>query len=206
MSKDFAKLMQSYDIKHVKTGLYSPQANSSERVNREILSKIRIFVKGKHDEWDKHVSQIGAILRSDFHSSIKCSPYFALFGQHMVFNGSEYTLLRKLKCFNESDIHTIPTPDKMLLMRERIKDNLHSAHLKAERCYNLRAKSIAFVPGQKVFRRNFEQSSFVKSKTAKFSPKFIKCRVRRRIGSSLYELENLKGKLIGRYHAKDIRQ
>lgn len=38
------------------------------------------------------------------------------------------------------------------------------------------------------------------------SSKFFKCRIVRPIGNSLYEVENLQGKLLGVFHAKDLKQ
>lgn len=166
--------MDAYKIQHIKTGLYSPQANSSERVNREIISKIRVFVGEKHTDWDKYVSTIASTLRSDYHSSINSSPYYALFGQNMILSGGEYPILKKLKALADPEIKTIPSADRMHLIRTQVKENLNKAHMRAERIYNRRATNVRFVEGQEVFRRNFGQSSFSKEKTAKFMPKFLK--------------------------------
>jgi len=39
-SEAFQKLMKTYEISHVLTAVYSPQANASERVNRSVISAI----------------------------------------------------------------------------------------------------------------------------------------------------------------------
>lgn len=79
-------------------------------------------------------------------------------------------------------------------------------HDKNERLYNLRSKAIEFKEGDEVFRRNFKQSDFQTGYNAKLGPKFVKARIRRKLGNANYELEDLQGNFIGHYHAKDIRQ
>ena len=83
VNKEMSEFFTLYGIKHIKTGVYAPQSNASERANREIITKIRIFLENKenHSDWDKYIPNILSILRSDYHSAIKCSPYYAAFGQ-----------------------------------------------------------------------------------------------------------------------------
>lgn len=56
-----------------------------------------------------------------------------------------------------------------------------------------------------MFRKNVQQSDFKKGINSKLLPQYVKCRIRKRVGSSCYELENLNGKYIGLYHAKDMK-
>ena len=90
-------------------------------------------------------------------------------------------------------------------IRTKIEQNLNRAHEKATKTYNTRAKAITFKLGQEVFLKNRNLSNFSKAINAKFNPKYLKCRVRNKIGNSFYELEDLKGKYIGKFHASDIK-
>jgi len=72
--------------------------------------------------------------------------------------------------------------------------------------YNLRRHEVSYTVGQEIYRRNFQQSKFVKGFNAKLAPVFVKARIRRKLGSAHYELEDLQGKRVGKYHAKDIKQ
>jgi len=69
---------------------------------------------------------------------------------------------------------------------------------KNERLYNLRSKGVSYTEGQELFRRNFKQSNFQVGYSAKLGPAFIKARVRRKLGNSYYELEDLQGRLVGK--------
>lgn len=207
VAKDFQEFLFKYGIKHIKTGLYSPQANASERSNREIVSKIRNFLKNdkNHQNWDKEIPTILSVLRSDYHTSIKCSPYYALFGQNMILHASSYNILEQLGCLRDDDINFQVNSDRLNKIRHKISDNIQNSHLKSSKTYNLRARKINFNEGQIVFRKNFSQSNALKAINSKFLPKYVKCKVKRKLGNSLYELEDLSGKLLGKYHASDIR-
>lgn len=206
-SKEMSEFFALYDIKHIKTGFYAPQSNASERANREIITKIRIFLENKdnHSDWDKYIPNILSILRSDYHSAIKCSPYYAAFGQNMIQHGSSYNILEKINCNSGEDVVILNCADKLDRIREKIRDNLHIAHDKASKTYNMRTRPSKFQRGQVVFRKNHILSSLTKRINAKFMPKFIKCRIKDRIGNCLYDIEDLNGKYIGRYHASDIK-
>lgn len=71
--------------------------------------------------------------------------------------------------------------------------------------YNLRTRSIVYTAGQVVYRRNFAQSSAEKKFNAKLAPLFLPAKVRKKVGNVYYELEDLDGKFMGTYHAKDMR-
>lgn len=205
-SKEMIEFFSLYGIKHIKTGFYAPQSNASERANREIITKIRVFLENKdnHSDWDKYIPQILSILRSDYHSAIKCSPYYAAFGQNMIQHGSSYNILEKLGCLNE-DVEISNSSDKLNRIREKIRDNLLIAHDRASKSYNMRSRPSNFQKGQVVFRKNHILSNQAKGINAKFMPKFVKCRIREKIGNCLYDIEDINGKYVGRYHASDIK-
>ena len=51
ISKELKELLSLYGIQHKTTGFYkySQQANASERTNREIISKLRFFLKNESE-------------------------------------------------------------------------------------------------------------------------------------------------------------
>lgn len=205
VSSEMTEFLRAYGITHVKTALYSPQANCSERTNREFLVKLRILIGERQDKWDKHVSKIASILRSDYHEAIKCSPYFSLCGYNMVQHASAYPILEKLGLSQDGQATYLPHDVRMSITHDKIRENLALAHEKSSRTYNLRCRDVSFCEGQEVFRKNRTQSEFNKGINAKLLPPYIKCRVRKKVGSSLYQLETLNGKYIGLFHAKDIK-
>ncbi|XP_065356334.1 uncharacterized protein LOC135950728 [Calliphora vicina] len=139
------------------------------------------------------------------HDSIGISPYYMAFGQHMINNGKSYELLRKLKMLDDRTFN-FNREDSFDIIRERAAKNMFRQQQRNEKAYNLRSREVNYIVGQEVFRRNFKQSNFEKGFNAKLAPPFVKARIRKKTGTCYYELEDLNGRLVGVYHAKDIRQ
>lgn len=205
VSKTFCEMVETYGINHMKTAFYSPQSNAAERVNQSVLAAIRTYVENDHRDWDLYLSEVECSLRTAVHSATGVNPFFALFGYNMYTSGADYRLARKLQSLTDHQILQLNKSDKMSMMREKIKENMHRAHESSSRKYNARSRVIKFQPGQEVYRRNFILSDFKNNINAKFAKKFLKCRVVRPVGNNMYELETFQGKPLGHYHAKDIK-
>lgn len=134
------------------------------------------------------------------------SPHFAVFGRQQIQHGSAYALLKNLNGLPIADTVALPLPDFQNILRQQIQERLRRSHIKHEATYNTRSRFVSYVPGQELYRRNFTQSDFAKSYNAKLAKKFVKCRVVRKIGTVMYELEDMQGvPIIMKYHAKDLR-
>lgn len=207
VSRDFKRLTDQYGITHIRTASHSPQSNASERVNRSLLAAIRSYISEDQQTWDVEISAIGSALRNNVHEATGYSPHYLVFGQQFVNHGSCYRLLRELNSLPEHDVEVLAPPDFKQLINDRVKKNLQSAYLRHEKAYNSRSRDVTFTVGQEVFRRNFQLSNFSKAQNAKLGKQWLKCRVLRRLGQSMYELEDMSGqKLKLPYHAKDIKQ
>lgn len=205
ISKEFNKLLTSFDIHHQYTAVYSPQANASERVNRSILAAIRSYLHQDHRKWDTYVGEIGCALRSTVHSATEHSPYYLNFGSHMATHGSVYKLLKRLDALASGDVDVPIRSDQLRLVHEQVQHQLELAHRKYEARYNLRSRKRSFSVGQEVYRRNFALSNAAENFNTKLADRFLKCRIARKIGSSIYLVEDEHGKPIGKFHAKDLR-
>lgn len=203
-ANDLNAFFTSLGISHVYTALYSPQANASERVNRSLIAGIRAYLKDDQGRWDENLSAISCALRNSCHQSINISPYHALYGFDMITHGSTYSLLKQLKLLDEPS-YKLARDDNLQLIRKDIQKYIQKAYETNRSYYNLRTRQQTFNIGQEVLRRNFVQSSAEKRFNAKLAPLFVKARIKDKLGSSYYLLEDLSGKTIGTYHAKDIR-
>lgn len=206
VSKELEAFLSSYGIKHKKPPLYSPQSNASERVNRSLIAAIRAYIDDDHASWDSNLHHILAALRSGIHSATKVDPYYVVFGQHMIQHGSSYKLLKKLDTLGTSEIKTLSNADRQQIVRDKIKKNLQKAYERYAKTYNTRSKEVSFAEGQEIFRRNHILSDFSKNRNAKFCKKFVKGRIKKVLAFNRYKVEDLKGKTVGIYHAKDLRQ
>lgn len=206
VSRIMNDLCKTYGIRQIFTAIHSPQANASERVNRSILAAIRAYIGADHSRWDEKLTEIASALRNTIHVTTGHSAHYLVFGRHMVTHASQYKLLKKLDVVG-SDIQLVDPDDMTQLIGESVRKNMRKAHEKGTRVYNTRAREVEYSPGQEIFYRNFSQSDFEKGYNAKLANKFIRARIKRKLGHARYELEDLGGKLIkGVFHAKDIRQ
>ncbi len=160
------------------------------------------------DWYDWYINHISCALRSSVHSSpyyslllTTTSPYYMAFGQHMITSGSTYALLRKLNLLDDRSL-MLNRSDSFEIFRQQASSHMLKAYKENVKRYNLRARQVDFKEGQEVYRRNFRQSCFQTGYNSKFGPAFVKARVRKKVGNSYYELEDLQGHLIGSYHAK----
>jgi len=185
----FKNLMQRYGVSHVLTAVHAPQ-----RVNRSVISGIRAYVRSDQKDWDENLSRMSCALRSSVHSSIGTSPYYMVYGQHMVTSGATYSLLRKLNLLDDRFV-LFNRPDSFEVVHTEAKKRMQKMHVENEKRYNLRSKVVSFKAGQEVFRRNFKQSCFQSGYNAKFGPSFVKDRVRKKLGYCYYELEDPQGRL-----------
>lgn len=207
VSREFRQMLDRYGVSHIRTASHSPQSNASERVNRSILAAIRSYISEDQLTWDEQLSAISSALRNNSHESTGYSPHYLVFGQHFVQHGSCYRLMRELESLPDGGIEILPPTEFLPVLRDRVRTNLDAAYRRHEKAYNLRGKAVDFKPGQEVYRRNFQLSNFAKGVNAKLGKQWLKSRVVRKLGSSMYELEDMDGKKVPLpYHGKDLKQ
>ena len=204
VGRSFEAFLVKYGIKHHYNPLYSPQCNASERLNRTLIESIRAYVKSDHCNWDQQLTSIGISMRSSIHSSIGMTPFCAVFGTNMVTHASAYPILRKLDCLNDSE-EVLTKQDQRSLMNDKISQQLQSAHNRAEKIYNKHTRKINYLPGQIVYRRNYQISNLGKNFSSKLAPKYVKTKVHAVVGNNLYQLIDEDGQIKGIFHAKDLR-
>lgn len=206
VSKEFSSLMNRYGIEHVKTATHSPQANASERVNRSIIAAIRSYIEDDQSKWDVHLSSIASALRNAVHASMQHSPYYVVFGQHMIQHARSFSILRKLQSLPMGDLTILPPEEFKDAINEQVRERIQEAHDKNSKRYNLRSREIEYSPGQEVFIRSFRQSDAAANFNAKLSRQWLPARIVSRKGSCMYVVSDRRGKeLKVAYHAKDIR-
>lgn len=206
ISKMFQDLLSDFKITHIRTAYYSPQANLSERVNRSILAGIRTYVNGNHKNWDKHLSKIACSLRNTVHQTTKFSPYFLLFGYHMITEGNHYELLRSFKVLDDADLKILPLSDRLSILHKEVQSNIKEAFEKYSKYYNLRSTVVSYQPNEIVFIKQHHLSDAKNNFCYKFAPIYNKAIIKKRIGLVNYACEDCNGRYLGVYHAKDIKK
>lgn len=198
-SKLFLDLLKQYNIQAQFNAAYHPQHNPAERINRVVLSSLRAYIDEDQKNWDKEIHKIACAIRTSRHDSTGFTPFEVNFGKKMEIDGN-----RLDRPIDKS--RSCSAPVKIEKIRQEVKKKLKSSYEKYAKNYNLRTKPTSFEVGESVLKKSFLKSCAVDGFNAKLAPQYVKCKIREKLGSCTYLIENLNGKVIGRYHANDLRK
>lgn len=81
-AKVFVDACAAFGIKHRKTTTYHPQANPTERLNRNIKPLLAAFAQ-QHRDWDAYLHEISFSLRTNVNRSTGYTPAFLNFGREL---------------------------------------------------------------------------------------------------------------------------
>lgn len=182
---------------------YHPQANPTERVNRNIKTMLGIYVTENQRTWDKSLAKIACALRTAVHETTKHSPYYVNFGRNMVLSGKERVMKEQLS-------REVVTEDKRSAgfkkLFEEVKQRIQKASDRNKKYYNLRRRPEEFVVGQQVWRKNFPQSDAARYFSAKLAPKYLgPFIIKKKVSPWTYELQERDGTHQGTWNAKDLK-
>ena len=201
--------MNSYKVQKTSyNARYHPQQNPAERVNRTIISAISAYLHNNHRLWDVHLPKIAQAIRLATHETTGRSPAFLTFGRLVPTAGNFYGPISHDQKHIPNVARTEDYEKELTKLEEcypTIRENLRLANQRAANRYNLRCREVSFQPGDRVWKRNKVLSSAVDYFSAKLSPKFVPCVVTRRVGNLVYQLENLEGNDIGKWHVEDLK-
>lgn len=151
-----------------------------------------MYVQNYQTTWDVHFSAIASALRNSTHATIEQSPYFAVFGQHMVQHAGSYAIFRDLRALGTGKIEIVTCADHQEATYKQIIEKQQLAHDRNVKTYDTRSRNVTFEPRQEVSLRNFMQSDFANNYNAKLGRQWTPARIVSRKGSSLYVVEDRK--------------
>lgn len=207
IANDFQHFLETHSVKHWPNAVYHPQHNPAERPNKVIASAIRNYVKSDHRSWDHELTHIACAINTASHKSSKFSPYYLNFGRNMATSGLTHKLISTRNSISDHN-QTITIEDEISKLHDAQKEvvkNLKHAYDAQAKYYNLRSKPREFEEGDTVWYKNFVQSNKIKNISAKLCPRYKEGRIRSKIGSSTYLLEDSEGNPINKFNAKDLK-
>lgn len=208
VSKEFKLFAQTYNVQHLTTAYYHPQANACERQHGTVKIMLSSFVKDNHRNWDTVLPKVACAMRTGIHESTGLTPYFINFGREMRLSGSDHI---------PPDIGNNPTvepgnpstEERSEILRKVCKDvktRLQKAQQNSAKTYNLRRRHVQYNLGDRVWRKNYAISDGAKYFTSKLAPKFLgPFIIAKKISPYIYELKNNNGKSLGTWHVKDLK-
>ena len=202
-SKEFRRVCEVYGSRISYTPLYCPQADPAERVNRVVKTMLGCYIAEDHRKWDEYLAPIGCAIRSSKSEATGHTPFFVNFGRHYVGDGRDF----QRGILSDGGYPGLPERlEGFARLFAKVREKLVSARERGRRTYNLRRRPVQYAVGQPVWRRNKILSSAADHVNAKLSAKFVgPFRVKRRMGSWTYELEDVRGKSAGVWHVQDLK-
>lgn len=206
LSREFKNLLDKFGIRHWLNSRYHSQANPVERVNRTVNAAIRTYARRDQRLWDTRISEVEAILNTSVHSSSRFTPFFVTHGHEMFLLGDDHRRMRhdETPSFDQVEIQK---SNHFGDIYAQVKSNLAKANETCRKNYNLRHHRFpnAFQPGQLVYRKNMQHSSAIDHYNAKYGSQYLPCKIKSKIGSSSYEVEDLQGKSLGIWPAVHLK-
>ncbi|GFT82396.1 transposon Tf2-8 polyprotein [Trichonephila clavipes] len=89
ISNIFENLSEILGIRHVKTVVYRPQANRTERVNRDLVQMIANYVNEQHDRWDQFLREFAYAIRTDVNETMEKTAAELFSGRKLITSFSE---------------------------------------------------------------------------------------------------------------------
>lgn len=201
VSREFKNFLTRYGVCFAPVSRYHPQANAAEAANKTIVTSIRTFIKDDEDHrnWDGQLQSITCAMNNSLHSTIKFSPYFANFGQNMSTNGKSYSVIPSNENSGQNSDHL-----RLEKIRNIVKKNLLAAYESSKKRYDLRSRPISYDVGDIVWKVNTLPSNAERKVAAKFFGN-VKCKIKRKVGTCSYELEDMSGKSLGIFSTDKIK-
>ncbi|GFX56973.1 uncharacterized protein TNCV_3701381 [Trichonephila clavipes] len=97
-------------IRHVKTVVYRPQANRTERVNHDLVQMIANYANEQHDTWDQFLREFAYAIRTGVNETTGKTPaelFLVIWkaGKRLTINADQVRIYRHRKC-DETEIGT----------------------------------------------------------------------------------------------------
>lgn len=205
ISRSFQKKMREYHVKCQFTPVYHPQANPTERVNRTIKSMLTAYTSPEQKDWDKRLPQLGFCLRTAVHSATRHTPAYLNFGREPKASGEDYRNKPEPDSAEETRQKRLSLVGNLGLLYKDVADRLQESHDESKRRYDLRRRHWQPAIGDWVWRKNKTLSNAAEGYSRKLAPPFLKGRVKRKLSSLLFEIEDQDGRTQGTWHVSDLK-
>ncbi|GFY14556.1 retrovirus-related Pol polyprotein from transposon 412 [Trichonephila clavipes] len=163
ISDIFENLSESLGIRHVKTVVYRPQANRTERVNRDLVQMIANYVNEQHDTWDQFLREFAYAIRTAVNETTGKTPAELFLGRKLI------TPFQKLVMVSDGTEFAVKDIERLF---EEARRNTETKHENWKKYYNRRRRDVQIKMNNWVLVATHPLSSATRKVVAKFKPKF----------------------------------
>ncbi|GFT70160.1 retrovirus-related Pol polyprotein from transposon 17.6 [Trichonephila clavipes] len=166
-SKEVSKFLgmsqcERLGIRHVKPVVYRPQANRTERVNRDLVQMIANYVNEQHDTWDQFLREFAYAICTVINETTGKTPAELILGRKLI------TPFQKLVMVSDGTEFAVGDIEKSF---EEARRNTKTKHEKWE-YYNRRRRDVQMKVNDWVLVATHPLSSATRKVVAKFKPNF----------------------------------
>ncbi|GFW08307.1 retrovirus-related Pol polyprotein from transposon 412 [Trichonephila clavipes] len=133
ISDIFEKLSERLGIRQVKTVVYRPQKNGTERVNRDLVQMIANYVNEQHDTWDQFLREFAYAIRTAVNETTGKTPAELFFGRKLI------KPFQKLVMVSDGTEFVVGDIERLF---EKARRNTKTKHEKREKYYNRRRSDV----------------------------------------------------------------
>ncbi|GFV22922.1 retrovirus-related Pol polyprotein from transposon 412 [Trichonephila clavipes] len=133
ISDIFENLSEILGIRHVKTVVSRPQANRTERVNRDLVHLIANFVNEQHDTWDQFLCDFAYAIRTAVNETTGETLAELFLGRKLI------TPFQKLVMVSDGTEFTVGDIERLF---EEARRNTETKHEKWKKYYNRRSRDV----------------------------------------------------------------
>ncbi|GFT89180.1 uncharacterized protein TNCV_3085571 [Trichonephila clavipes] len=133
ISDIFENLSERLGIRHVKTVVYRPQANRTERVNRDLVQMIANYVNEQHDTWDQFLREFAYAIRTAVNETTGKAPAELFLGRKLI------TPFQKLVMVSEGTEFAVGDIERLF---EEARRNTETKHENWKKYYNRRRRDV----------------------------------------------------------------
>lgn len=211
VNSKMAALLESLGIRHIRAPPYWPQPNMVERTNRDLRQLLQTYTDERQRKWDTGLSEFAFVINTSTHSSTGFTPAMLNFGRELEPGQS---LWREVSAGYSSVPGQTYTPAKhsrhMVALRdlyELVQMNRIQASQQQSHYYNLRHRNVTYNVGDKVFRKNFKQSSAAEHYNAKLDRNWIgPFIIDLQESPVIFRLRDENGVMAGRWHVRHLKK
>lgn len=168
VSSVFRELCGNWSITPKLTTAYHPQSNITERVNRTLKSMMAAYVDDNHKKWDQFLPEFRFALNSAIQETTGLSPAELQLGRKL--QGPMDKMLDRANL--TPDAASYDVVQHLHHLQAQAKENSRKAKLRQLRNYNKQRRDLTFKSKDRVWLRNFPQSSAQHNFSAKLAPKW----------------------------------
>jgi hypothetical protein len=168
VSSVFKEVCEKWNVTPKLTTAYHPQTNMTERVNRTLKYMIAAYLDENHSKWDQYLPEFRFAINSAVQETIGMTPAELQLGRKLQSPMDKLLQGKNLT----PDVPAYDVVHCLTQLQSKAMENSKKAHVRQMRNYNKHRRELTFKEEDRVWIRNFPQSSAKTKFTAKLASKW----------------------------------